>query len=216
MSEPIDQAEAERHRVRAGRHHEEAASRPAAHAGDLMVLEQPHRFAQQGATHALALNQLRLRPHQLPRLHARSHDGLGDVARHDLGTLALTGLGEYHRIGQELTSGAPAPEKLSLRLQVLVHPVPGQSRVTGHHGLGDHGVCVPRLLLDAAAQALPVLRVELRHPVEHVDEQFEARVATDRGHQRVELPGIASGVHRRVLGKVSQRRQVVLVRALHR
>ncbi len=102
--------------VGARRHDEEPTARPAAHAGDLMMLEQPHGLSQQRATHALLLNQLRFGPDELARLHPLGHDGLGDVARHHLGTLALHRLGEDDRIGEQLTGRAAAPEELCFRL----------------------------------------------------------------------------------------------------
>ena len=51
--------------IGAGCHDEEASARAAAHAGDLMVLEQPHRLTEQGAAHGLPLYELWLRPHEL-------------------------------------------------------------------------------------------------------------------------------------------------------
>ena len=68
-----------------------------------------------------------------------------------------------------------------------------------------------RLLLHGVAQALPVRRVELRHPVEDVDEEPQSGVAADRGHQCVQLAWVASGVDGATIGETPQQGQVVLV-----
>ena len=75
--------------------------------------------------------------------------------------------------------------------------------------------CVVSLAM-RAPEALPVRRVQLRDPVEDVDEELEAGIAADRGHQCMELAGVTLGVDRNALGEVPQLGQVVLVGPLGR
>ena len=184
------------HGVGARGHHEQAAPGAAAHACDVVVLQQPDRFSQQGPAHPFAVDQLGLGPDQIARLEVLGHHGLGDVARHRLGTLALGRLRQHDRVGEQLAGGAAAAEELRLRFEMLPHAIAGQAGIARHDGLGDLGVGVLRLTAEGLPEVLPVRRVELGHPVEDVDEQLEPGIAADLGHQHVQPTGIAPRLHR--------------------
>ena len=182
--------------------------------GDLVVLEQAHRLAQQGAADPLPLDELRLGPHQLSGLEALGKDGAGDVAGHRLCPLALARFGQDNRVRQELFGVAAAPVEVGLGLEVLAHPALGQPGFTRHDGLGDLGVGVLGVLPHGRPELLlPARRVELGHPVEDVDEELEPGVPADGRDQCVQFTRVVLGGDGLLRREAPQLGQVVLVGA---
>ena len=110
---------------------------------------------------------------------------------------------------------APSPVEVGLRLEVLAHPALGQPGFTRHDGLGDLGVGVLRVLPHGRPELLlPARRVELRHPVEDIDEELEPGFRLMAAIERVQLTWVVLGGDGFLRGEPAQLGQVVLVGAL--